>query len=184
MPEAQAAPQPPAANSPEKAPETTEAPPAPKPQVNTSTPAPALVQTQTPASNALPNPPHPTANLSLSSFSNDLPESSLSHWAPFEQKLNMSSDITYSYYPFLHISNLPNIPPQDVNYLELQGCLRVPTRAILDEFVQQYFLHVHPLLPIFNEGDFWELYCNQGLGNERMSLLVFQSILFATCNVS
>ncbi len=108
-------------------------------------------------------------------------------WAS-EQGLNISADITYSYYPFLAISNLPGILPQDVNYLELQGCLRVPTRTILDEFVQQYFLHVHPLLPLFNEGDFWELYCQQGAGSVppagRMSLLVFQAVLFAACNVS
>ena len=107
-----------------------------------------------------------------------------------EQGLNMSADITYSYYPFLAISNLPGILPQDVNYLELQGCLRVPTRSVLDEFVQQFFLHVHPLLPLFNEGDFWELYCQQsaGIGGSgevpcgRLSLLVFQAMLFATCN--
>ncbi|KAH6885956.1 fungal-specific transcription factor domain-containing protein [Thelonectria olida] len=97
----------------------------------------------------------------------------------------LTSDIVYSYYPFLTMGNLPNIPPQDVNYLELQGCLRVPTRALLDEFLQQYFLHVHPLLPILNEGDFWDLYChsaNAGMPTERMSLLVFQAVLFASCN--
>lgn len=76
--------------------------------------------------------------------------------------------------------------PQDVNFLDSQGCLRVPTRPILDEFVQQYFLHVHPLLPFLNEGDFWNLYCHQGSGGtgEKMSLLVFQAMLFSCCNVS
>ena len=100
--------------------------------------------------------------------------------------MGFTSDITFSYYSWLAISNLANILPQDVNYLDMQGCLRVPTRAVLDEFVQQYFLHVHPLLPLFNEGDFWEMYCHQGFGAappEKMSLLVFQAMLFATCNV-
>lgn len=96
---------------------------------------------------------------------------------------SLSCDITYSFYPFLAISNLPNIPPQDVNYLELQGCFRVPTRALLDDFLQQYFLHVHPMLPLVNEGDFWEI-CGSGSrggseSHERISLLVFQAILFA-----
>lgn len=80
---------------------------------------------------------------------------------------------------------MPNLPPQDVNFLEQQGCLRVPTRAILDEFLQQYFLHVHPLLPLVNEGDIWDLYClnpNGSSPTERISLLLFQSILFASCN--
>ncbi|KAI0409888.1 hypothetical protein F4802DRAFT_542484 [Xylaria palmicola] len=101
-----------------------------------------------------------------------------------EQPVTISADITYSYYPFLSINNLHNVMPHDVNFLESQGCLRIPTRAILDEFVQQYFLHVHPLLPFIDEGDFWHLYCNQGTGSkgERMSLLVFQAMLFSCCN--
>lgn len=96
----------------------------------------------------------------------------------------MSSDITYSYYPFLSVNNLHNIMPQDVNYLESQGCLRVPLPEFLDEFVKQYFLHVHPLTPMISEADFWDMYGNQGFGGsgERMSLLVFQSILFVSCN--
>jgi hypothetical protein len=105
---------------------------------------------------------------------------------PGDQQVTINADITYSYYPFLTISNLHNVMPQDVNHLESQGCLRIPTRAILDEFVQQYFLHVHPLLPFINEGDFWNLYCSQDSGGtgEKMSLLVFQAMLFSCCNVS
>ncbi|KAI0141635.1 hypothetical protein GGR57DRAFT_403338 [Xylariaceae sp. FL1272] len=101
-----------------------------------------------------------------------------------DQRVPINADITYSYYPFLTINNLHNIMPQDVNYLESQGCLRVPTRDILDEFVKQYFLHVHPLLPLINEGDFWDLYCHQGNGGttEKLSLLVFQAMLFSCCN--
>ncbi|KAI0109037.1 hypothetical protein GGR51DRAFT_118512 [Nemania sp. FL0031] len=102
-------------------------------------------------------------------------------WAG-EHPAAVNADITYSYYPFLAINNLHNVIPQDVNFLESQGCLRIPTRAILDEFVQQYFLHVHPLLPFLNEGDFWNLYCNQGCPGEKMSLLVFQAMLFSCCN--
>ncbi|KAI0517129.1 hypothetical protein F5B22DRAFT_604986 [Xylaria bambusicola] len=101
-----------------------------------------------------------------------------------QQQVIISADITYSYYPFISISNLHNVMPQDVNYLDSQGCLRIPTRAILDEFMQQYFLHVHPLMPFLNEGDFWNLYCHQGSGgsSEKMSLLVFQAMMFSCCN--
>lgn len=107
-------------------------------------------------------------------------------WAA-QQLPQPRADIVYSYYPFLNISNLTNILPQDVNYLESQGCLRVPTREVLDEFVQQYFLHVHPLLPLLNEGDFWDVYCHQPSGpvpQQTISLLFLQSLIFATCNVS
>ncbi|TGJ87614.1 hypothetical protein E0Z10_g1144 [Xylaria hypoxylon] len=101
-----------------------------------------------------------------------------------EQQIALNADITYSYYQFLTISNLHNVIPHDVNFLESQGCLRIPTRAILDEFMQQYFLHVHPLLPFINEGHFWNLYCHQGSirPDEKMSLLVFQAMMFSCCN--
>lgn len=96
-------------------------------------------------------------------------------------------DVTYSYYPFLRVTNFANIPPEDVNHLDRQGCLRVPTRPVLDEFIQQYFLHVHPLLPMLDEGDFWDTYHGSpGAVNARppppISLLVFQAMLFASCN--
>ncbi|KAI0976803.1 hypothetical protein F4678DRAFT_124685 [Xylaria arbuscula] len=101
-----------------------------------------------------------------------------------EQQVVVNADITYSYYPFISISNLHNVMSQDVNYLDSQGCLRIPTRAILDEFMQQYFLHVHPLLPFINEGDFWDLYCQQNSGKpgEKMSLLVLHAMMFSCCN--
>ncbi|KAK2017174.1 fungal-specific transcription factor domain-containing protein [Colletotrichum eremochloae] len=101
------------------------------------------------------------------------------------QQSSLGIDVTYSFYPFLALGNLHGIPPQDVNYLELQGCLRVPTRTILDEFVQQYFLHVHPLFPMLNEGDFWDMYCtnpHNHMSTDKLSLLVFQAMLFSSCN--
>ncbi|KAI1855664.1 hypothetical protein JX265_006067 [Neoarthrinium moseri] len=101
-----------------------------------------------------------------------------------DQRVAVNADITYSYYPFLSVNNLHNIMPQDVNYLESQGCFRVPTREILDEFVQQYFLHIHPMLPMLNEGDFWDIYghCGHGGSGDKMPLLVFYSMIFSSCN--
>ncbi|PNH44324.1 hypothetical protein VD0004_g3339 [Verticillium dahliae] len=122
---------------------------------------------------------------SVSNSFNPLPATQWTSTSEQPQKSILTSDVTYSYYPFLAIGNIHYIPPQDVNFLELQGCLRMPTRAILDEFVQQYFLHVHPMLPLLNEGDFWDMYCNGGsksLQQERISLLVFQAMLFSTAN--
>lgn len=104
-----------------------------------------------------------------------------------EQSTRFGADITYTYYPFIELNNLAAIPPQDVNYLELQGCLRVPIRTILDEFVKQFFLHVHPIMPLLNEGDFWEMYASQSQGTHvstRLSLLMMQAMLFSVCGVS
>lgn len=96
------------------------------------------------------------------------------------------ADITYTYYPFLTLDSLSNILPQDVSYLEMQGCLRVPIRAIMDEFVKQFFLHVHPITPLLNEGDVWDMYGSQSSGpsaSDKLSLLVLQAMMFSACVV-
>ncbi|KAL1864498.1 hypothetical protein VTK73DRAFT_5846 [Phialemonium thermophilum] len=96
-----------------------------------------------------------------------------------------SYDILYSYYPFLRINHLCQVVPQDVNYLESQGCFRVPIKTLLDEFIHQYFRHVHPFLPLIHEGEFCDLY-HKGESTspamEPVSLLVLQSMIFAASN--
>jgi hypothetical protein len=77
--------------------------------------------------------------------------------------------------------------PEDINFLESQGCFRVPIRPLLDHFVQEYFLHVHPGLPIIDEGVFWEMYTHRSYHpaeHPRITLFVFQAIIFASCCVS
>lgn len=101
------------------------------------------------------------------------------------------NSVMYNCYPFLTLDNLHNCMPQDVDFMESEGCFHLPTRPILDQIVRQYFLHIHPLLPLLNEGDFWEMYYyyshRRAEGKEpppKLSLLVFQAIMFAACNVS
>ncbi|RYC79697.1 hypothetical protein BFJ63_vAg17415 [Fusarium oxysporum f. sp. narcissi] len=118
------------------------------------------------------------------SASKDNPNSS---WTSFDyqQPINTITtvpfEIVYCRYPFLVITNIHRIPQQDVGFLELQGCLKVLTRPLLDEFVQQYFLHVHPILPVVNEGDFWDLYDHDSHQPLKFTvpLLLFQAMLFA-----
>lgn len=104
------------------------------------------------------------------------------------QAPSASTVVTYSHFRFLTISNLHNISATDVNYLESQGCLHVPMRPVLDDFVEQYFLHVHPMVPIIDEGTFWDMYA-QNLTDtaERsldiISLVLFQAMLFSSCTV-
>lgn len=93
----------------------------------------------------------------------------------------------FSYYPFIKLSAISKIAPQDVNFLDTQGCFRVPIRPILDEFIQEYFLHIHPILPIINEEIFWKTYDDhESSSNEAtpISLLVFHAMLFAASSVS
>lgn len=96
------------------------------------------------------------------------------------------SDVLYCHYPFVAVTNICNIQPRDLNFLELQGCLRVPVHGLLCEFLQQYFLHVHPILPLVNERDFWGLYparltSAQDGPTKPIPLLVLQAMLFASC---
>ena len=92
-------------------------------------------------------------------------------------------------FPFLKPCDITNVPKEDINYLHNQGCFSFPPREIVNILDEKYFLHVHPLLPLVPEGDFWDMY--QGSNNRdiksaylRMSLLVFRALLFVACNVS
>ena len=93
------------------------------------------------------------------------------------------AEVTYAHYPNVLANGLCNISFQDVNFLEQQGCLRVPARPVLDDLMQQYFLHIHPILPLVNEGDFWNSYYNdRGYPpQERIPLLLLQAMCFASC---
>ncbi|KAG4261452.1 hypothetical protein FPRO03_11469 [Fusarium proliferatum] len=91
------------------------------------------------------------------------------------------SHIIYSYYSFLDL-DISGLLPDDINYLEAQGCFRVPTPEALDEFVQEYFLHVHPALPLLDEAWFWAIYSRPARGRSNLSLFVFQAMLFTACS--
>lgn len=79
------------------------------------------------------------------------------------------------------MSNLHKLPPENINFLELKKCLRVPSRPYLDEFLQQYFRYVHPFLPLVDETAFWEMYHNAEVG-PQFPLIVLQAMLFAACS--
>ncbi|UPL04320.1 hypothetical protein LCI18_015254 [Fusarium solani-melongenae] len=97
-----------------------------------------------------------------------------------------SSYVTYYHFPFLTLGNLSQLPTHEVQFLEISGSLHLPCQPILLEFVRQYFLHVHPSLPILNEGDFWDMYLqtsNARIPGQRISLLLFQAMLYSCCNL-
>ncbi|KAG7114852.1 Cutinase transcription factor 1 beta like protein [Verticillium longisporum] len=95
-----------------------------------------------------------------------------------------TTTVPISAYPFLTVSNLHRLPPEDINFLELKKCLRVPSRVYLDEILQQYFRYVHPFFPLVNEASFWDMYhgVDPGKSPERFSLLVLQAMLFTACS--
>ncbi|KAL4789285.1 hypothetical protein BDV19DRAFT_397190 [Aspergillus venezuelensis] len=90
--------------------------------------------------------------------------------------------VEFSHYPFLEINNVQALDKEDVAYMRSKGCFSVPDQRVLDDFINQYFLHIHPETPVLDEAGFWRLYkgdesrsTNPG---EKMSLFVFQALLF------
>ncbi|KAF5718517.1 cutinase transcription factor 1 beta [Fusarium mundagurra] len=96
---------------------------------------------------------------------------------------NSRSHITYSYYPFLTV-DMTGLEPDDVYYLESRNCLSVPTPDALDHFIREYFLHVHPGLPLLDEAQFWAVYSGdkEPCGGTTISLFLFQAMLFTSCS--
>lgn len=94
-----------------------------------------------------------------------------------------SVQVPFSYYPFVDFACLGALPSTDVAFLESEGSLHLPARILLDEFMQHYFLHVHPVLPLIDEGDFWAAYQHRigGFSKTTLSLPVLHAMLFASC---
>jgi hypothetical protein len=97
---------------------------------------------------------------------------------------NAAGSPTHPDYAFLQVPDTKDLLPQDLAFLVSQGCFVVPQRAALDDFLRQYFLHVHPMLPILNEKDFWLSYNSVDNDVEyEMPMLVLQGILFISSGV-
>lgn len=90
----------------------------------------------------------------------------------------------FSCFPFIEADALYRLPPEDATFLEQKGCFHIPTRTILDEFMQQYFLHIHPIFPLLNERDFWTAYSARTPGGARIPLFLMQAMLFTASPVS
>ncbi len=51
-----------------------------------------------------------------------------------------------SEYIFLDLGGLSELDEAETDFLTAQGCLRIPNHELLQEFLRQYFLHVHPYI--------------------------------------
>ncbi|KAJ4178797.1 hypothetical protein NW755_012912 [Fusarium falciforme] len=55
---------------------------------------------------------------------------------------------------------------------------------MMDRFIRQYFLYVHPILPLVKEQRFWDMYQRQNWHSrtqDTISLFVLQAMLFMSC---
>jgi hypothetical protein len=96
------------------------------------------------------------------------------------------SEVSYSSQYFLTLKDLRVLPEQDVEFLEHNRCFHLPLPTIQEEFINQYFLYLHPYYPLIHEKDFWDMFLGRETGTEKtptMSLLVFQAMMFAASSV-
>jgi len=101
-------------------------------------------------------------------------------------QLTPYADMIFAYFDFLETESLSHIAPEDFKFLENKGCFHIPQRPILDDLVREYFLHVHPGLPVVDERLFWEMYLLGGRRPEcrKVPLFLFRAMLFVSCSVS
>ncbi|PCD37061.1 hypothetical protein AU210_005566 [Fusarium oxysporum f. sp. radicis-cucumerinum] len=72
----------------------------------------------------------------------------------------------------------------DAVSLGSEGCFDIPVEPVMRRFISHYFLYVHPLLPMLDEGDFWDLQSDSNPANYRNNcpdILLIQAMLFAAC---
>ncbi|KAJ4031355.1 hypothetical protein NW756_009260 [Fusarium oxysporum] len=86
----------------------------------------------------------------------------------------------FPFYHFIKHLSSREVDSEVARLLEQRGCLHVPTKPILEEFVNNYFLYFHPLVPLLDEQRFWASYSEQADSNGYVSLFVLQAMLFVS----
>jgi hypothetical protein len=98
----------------------------------------------------------------------------------------LDGHMIFTFLPFLKLDHLSSMSSDDAQALEKSGSLHIPLHSTIDHFVREYFLHVHPNLPMLDEGLFWKMYTGQESSRRdprQCSLFLFQAMLFAACSV-
>jgi hypothetical protein len=85
--------------------------------------------------------------------------------------------VPYSNYNFVDAGSLYQLSHIDVTYLTEKGCLALPAETALEEFFHQYFSHIHPIIPLVSEAEFWAV-------DARIPLQLIRAILFISSPVS
>jgi hypothetical protein len=92
------------------------------------------------------------------------------------------ASVSYKEYAFIDSAQLLTLSSEDTVILDGKGCLNLPDHNETYEFVKHYFKRIHPLVPVLDEAKFWRSYLDTNTGH-KVSLFVFQSMLFASCPV-
>ncbi|KAK5061083.1 hypothetical protein LTR84_007625 [Exophiala bonariae] len=77
-----------------------------------------------------------------------------------------------------YIARLPvGLDDHVVQLLLHKGALTVPSKTTIDELLRVFVCHVYPFLPVLDLGNF--LGAVKGTNSDRISLLLFQAVMFA-----
>ncbi|VTT79013.1 unnamed protein product [Fusarium fujikuroi] len=103
--------------------------------------------------------------------------------SPSHNQSQSRLEVTFAYYPFLCINSLSSLHTDDINYLDSQGCFKLPKSSCLDHLVRTFFQHAHPILPVVNEAEFWSVYDPLASGDKtcRVPLILLLAMLFVAC---
>ncbi|KKK16428.1 C6 transcription factor (Ctf1B) [Aspergillus rambellii] len=78
-----------------------------------------------------------------------------------------------------YIRGLPaRLQKEDIDYLAMKGALTVPDVSLRNELLKAYIHYVHTYMPLLDLDDFLQTIA-QNDGIHRMSLLLFQAVMFA-----
>ncbi|PWY71472.1 putative C6 transcription factor [Aspergillus heteromorphus CBS 117.55] len=72
----------------------------------------------------------------------------------------------------------PRLQKEDIDYLSMKGALTVPDVGLRNELLKSYLHYVHTYMPLLDLEDFLQTIV-QNDGTRRMSLLLFQAVMFA-----
>jgi hypothetical protein len=78
------------------------------------------------------------------------------------------------------IKPLPSkIGPDEISYLEKKGALTVPKGILRSEMLRAYIEFVHPYMPLLDLYDFLMVVDKPDGSNGKVSLILFQAVMFA-----
>lgn len=131
-------------------------------------------------------------NVSLQSLNRRVSVSHAASTSPFPMIHHspISSDSVSGFFPPSRLSAIANLPyfikplpprigADEITYLEKKGALTVPSVGLRNEMLKAYIEFVHPFMPLLDLYDF-VMIIESGNGSlGRISLILFQAVMFA-----
>ena len=72
-----------------------------------------------------------------------------------------------------------HLAPEDIEYLHKKGCFDIPAPELRDAILRCYAEYVHPTMPLLDLARFISSITSPRPDRERVSLLLYQAVMFA-----